>query len=306
MNIRLPDITSGQQALTALPLRWVGMEGITVPLLLEDSGDQIARLTAKADIFVSLDKRDAKGIHMSRLFIKLNDILGKNALNGQTLTKLLHEMVLSQKGLSQSAKICLKFDVTLRKKALISNEFGFQSYPVVLSRQKNKEQIVTTLSLTIPYSSTCPCSSALSRQALSDAFAQQFSEPQLSKDAIMQWLSSEQGTIATPHSQRSFARIELKLLDEELPNLAALILQFEQVIGTPLQTAVKREDEQAFAKLNAANLMFCEDAARRLKQALEQKSDIIDYWFKVEHQESLHAHNAVAIDYKETSYESYI
>ena len=77
-----------------------------------------------------------------------------------------------------------------------------------------------------------------------------------------------------------------------------LIEQLEQAIGTPVQTAVKREDEQAFAKLNGENLMFCEDAARRLKAMLNQQTDIADYWFKIEHQESLHAHNAVVIDQK--------
>lgn len=44
--------------------------------------------------------------------------------------------------------------------------------------------------------------------------------------------------------------------------------------------------------------MFCEDAARRVKQFLEQNTQFVDYWFKIEHQESLHAHNAVAIDNK--------
>jgi GTP cyclohydrolase I len=41
--------------------------------------------------------------------------------------------------------------------------------------------------------------------------------------------------------------------------------------------------------------MFCEDAARRLKKHLEGISLIKDFWLKVEHQESLHAHNAVAV-----------
>ena len=36
----------------------------------------------------------------------------------------------------------------------------------------------------------------------------------------------------------------------------------EAALGTPVQTAVKREDEQAFARLNGRNLMFCEDAPR--------------------------------------------
>ena len=59
-----------------------------------------------------------------------------------------------------------------------------------------------------------------------------------------------------------------------------------------------REDEQAFAALNAKNLLFCEDAARRLKQCFETMPSIADYQFKVEHQESLHGHNAVVHESK--------
>ena len=64
---------------------------------------------------------------------------------------------------------------------------------------------------------------------------------------------------------------------------------------TPVQTAVKREDEQAFAKLNADNLMFCEDAARRVHAALDADERVVDFHAKVSHFESLHAHDAVAV-----------
>ena len=40
--------------------------------------------------------------------------------------------------------------------------------------------------------------------------------------------------------------------------------------------------------------MFCEDAARRLKACLDEYEAVGHYHLKVEHQESLHAHNAVA------------
>ena len=56
-----------------------------------------------------------------------------------------------------------------------------------------------------------------------------------------------------------------------------------------------REDEQEFARLNAANLMFCEDAARRLKAMLAQRADVVDFRGRVEHHESLHAHDAVTV-----------
>jgi len=66
-------------------------------------------------------------------------------------------------------------------------------------------------------------------------------------------------------------------------------------LGTAVQTAVKRADEQAFALANGQNLMFCEDAARRLHKALRQLEWSTAFKLRVEHAESLHAHDAVAI-----------
>ena len=68
----------------------------------------------------------------------------------------------------------------------------------------------------------------------------------------------------------------------------------EAALGTPVQTAVKREDEQAFAELNAANLMFCEDAARRAASALASDPRVSAWQVRVAHFESLHPHDAVA------------
>ena len=41
--------------------------------------------------------------------------------------------------------------------------------------------------------------------------------------------------------------------------------------------------------------MFCEDAARRVQAALESDSTLEDFWIRVNHMESLHPHDAVAI-----------
>ena len=62
-----------------------------------------------------------------------------------------------------------------------------------------------------------------------------------------------------------------------------------------MQTAVKREDEQEFARLNGQNLMFCEDAGRKLKNGLAEDIRVEDFWVRVEHHESLHVHNAVSV-----------
>jgi GTP cyclohydrolase I len=78
-------------------------------------------------------------------------------------------------------------------------------------------------------------------------------------------------------------RVALKAQDALLP------------LAWRLEAAVKREDEQAFARLNGQNLMFCEDAARRLKAALLADEQVVDFWLRVNHYESLHGHDAVAV-----------
>jgi len=294
----LPDVTSHHIADIQKPLQWVGMEEIAIPLLVAIQGKDSQQVNAKSALYVSFDRTEAKGIHMSRLHLALNEILAGKILAQNRLFSLLQRMVESQEGISSSAKLVLEFDLVLERPALLSGELGFQSYPVRIDAQLINGQLIIELELTVTYSSTCPCSASLSRQLYAEAINTNFRGDNIDKQALMSWIVSDEGSIATPHSQRSYAYLKLSLAKDYYPDFVSLISQFESVIGTPVQTAVKRQDEQAFARLNAENLMFCEDAARRIKNDLEKMAFITDYWFKVEHQESLHAHNAVVIDQK--------
>jgi len=294
----LPDVTSHHIADIQKPLQWVGMEEIAIPLLVAIQGKDSQQVNAKSALYVSFDRTEAKGIHMSRLHLALNEILAGKILAQNRLFSLLQRMVESQEGISSSAKLVLEFDLVLERPALLSGELGFQSYPVRIDAQLINGQLIIELELTVTYSSTCPCSASLSRQLYAEAINTNFRGDNIDKQALMSWIVSDEGSIATPHSQRSYAYLKLSLAKDYFPDFVSLISQFESVIGTPVQTAVKRQDEQAFARLNAENLMFCEDAARRIKNDLEKMAFITDYWFKVEHQESLHAHNAVVIDQK--------
>lgn len=298
----LPDVTSHAVAETPSSLKWVGMENIAVPITISDSENRNQQaLVAKANVYVSLEAANAKGIHMSRLHSVINR-LADHDCNRKTISHLLNEMIQSQLELGQAAKIELSFDLLLEKAALLSDESGFQAYPVTLNAEKNESGLRFEFGLTIPYSSTCPCSASLARQLYANAIDKEFSGESIDKESLLEWVQSRAGSVATPHSQRSYAYIRLSLGDGEWPDLKSLIEKLENTIGTPVQTAVKRRDEQEFARLNAENLMFCEDAARRIKLALENMSLVQDYWFKVEHQESLHAHNAVVIDQKFETY----
>ena len=183
---------------------------------------------------------------------------------------------------------------------MISPLAGWKSYPFTLRCHLTPAGFQAELDLTVGYSSTCPCSAALARQLIQQAFEEDFSEIPLTKSAVSAWLGSEEGILATPHSQRSSVECSLRLSESEngeLPiadSIENSIDRIERALGTALQTAVKRIDEQAFALANGQNLMFCEDAARRLDKVLRQAPRVSGFQLKVVHAESLHAHDAVA------------
>ncbi len=291
----LPDIATTQLTNNAFALQWVGMEQIAVPLILPLQYGQAQNLAAKASIYVSLDDPAAKGIHMSRLHAIVNQLAIREC-NKATLDNLLNEAVRSQAGTSNNAKLQLTFGLLLKKPSLLSDETGYQTYDITITGESRANKHSYAMEITLPYSSTCPCSASLARQLYANEIDIKFPTLAIDKKELLQWLQSDAGSVATPHSQRSYAYINMVIGDHDWPDLAALIFEFEKAIGTPVQTAVKRSDEQEFARLNATNLMFCEDAARRLKGCLEKMSFVDDYQLKVEHQESLHAHNAVVID----------
>lgn len=293
----LPDITSDIHTDTPSTLNWVGMEKISIPLSINLKQAKLQICNAKTNVFVSLDDPEAKGIHMSRIYLAINQ-LASIECNQENINALLDQIIESQAGISQSAKLEFEFELLLKKQALLSNESGFQSHPIIICAEKNTHSYAYEFDLTIAYSSTCPCSASLSRQLYADAIDHQFNGDSIPKKDLLDWMQSQAGSVATPHSQRSYAYIHLDIGDNSWPDLSELITEFERVIGTPVQTAVKRSDEQEFARLNAKNLMFCEDAGRKIKHQLERMTFVKDYHFKIEHQESLHAHNAVVRDRK--------
>jgi GTP cyclohydrolase I len=117
----------------------------------------------------------------------------------------------------------------------------------------------------------------------------------VSVDDVTAWLGTQRAIAALPHSQRSHADVTVRLAAGlvEYP-IDRLIDSCESALGTAVQTAVKRADEQEFARLNAEQLMFVEDASRVLAQSLDDVRDVTDYHVRVRHLESLHPHDAVA------------
>jgi GTP cyclohydrolase I len=149
---------------------------------------------------------------------------------------------------------------------------GYQYYDIALELVDQGGVRNKILHLDYVYSSTCPCSLELSEHA-----------------------RKERNQLATPHSQRSVARLSVVLSGEDCLWFEDIIDLCRKAVPTETQVMVKREDEQAFAELNAANPIFVEDAARLFCAGLKADGRIGDFRVIASHQESLHSHDAVSI-----------
>jgi len=293
----MPDVANEVKPAIAGGLVWVGMGDFERPVSVSDANGRVVTSGARVNAFVNLKRPDVRGIHMSRLYLHVDRHLSAEAITPQSIRHILKDFLDSHSDLSDQAKLSIRFDYMVRRPALVTDNSGWKSYPVQITGVMDKQQFSLELGLDAAYSSTCPCSAALARQLIQEQFGKDFApEKNLDYQQVLTWLGSEQGIMATPHSQRSIAEVKVKLSQEfvQFP-LIELIDMIEAALKTPVQAAVKREDEQAFARLNGQNLMFCEDAARRLQSALNADSRIQDFRVQASHFESLHPHNAVAV-----------
>ncbi|MGH1467423.1 MAG: GTP cyclohydrolase FolE2 [Bdellovibrionales bacterium] len=291
----MPDVVESKDTQFERVIDWVGMSSVEASLRVQGG---VA--PCEVDVFVDLADPKAKGIHMSRLYLAVSEELKSQELSKELIYDLLVRLIAEQQGKSVQSKLKIKFNLSMMRKALVSQTFGERHYPIEVEATAIKVgdgyHFDMDVSFKVLYSSTCPCSAALSRQLIQENWANFASgKESVSAEEVSSWLKNETSMVATPHAQRSEAHIILKPSDFNEALVKDWIENLERnVLKTPVQTAVKREDEQEFARLNGTNLMFCEDAARRVAGWLDNDSEISAYWARMEHRESLHSHNAVS------------
>ncbi len=264
----LPDMqNTNDNRGTAVAIQHVGIHNFKVPMqIVTRNGDNL-QIHCSITGTVSLDAHK-KGINMSRIMRTFYEY-DESQLNPQTLSNVVHSYLENLE--SSSARIAIAFDYPLKQESLRSGLSGYQYYPVVLETTVTPQDgLRHFMHLDFTYSSACPCSYELSVHA-----------------------NEYRGVAAVPHSQRSVAKISVeydgRLMIEDLVDIAREALQ------TETQVMVKREDEQAFAELNAANLKFVEDAVRLLYEGLNDEPQIVDFRIFASHKESLHSHDAISV-----------
>ena len=267
----LPDLQNGEPSLirgSKKQIQYVGISNFKMPLRYKSADGNLLTLETSVTGTVSLEA-NKKGINMSRImrsFYKHSE----DTFNFKVVENALSDYKEDLDSLD--ARIQIRFSFPMLKKSLRSSLEGFQYYNVALEVLDVENVCSNIVHLDYVYSSTCPCSLELSEHA-----------------------RSERGQLATPHSQRSIARISALVAPNKSFSIEEMILLCRKAIPTETQVMVKREDEQAFAELNASNPIFVEDAARLLCEQLQGFESVTDFRVVVNHQESLHSHDAVSV-----------
>ncbi|MEM8970521.1 MAG: GTP cyclohydrolase FolE2 [Pseudomonadota bacterium] len=267
----LPDLQNGPESLikgARVPIQHVGISNFRLPLDYHKRDGGLLSLETSVTGSVSLDAAK-KGINMSRIMRSFYGHAG-NTFDFSRIEAVLKSYLQDLE--SADARLQLSFRYPMMRPSLRSGLKGYQYYDVSFESVLRGGESMRILHVDYIYSSTCPCSLELSEHA-----------------------RITRGQIASPHSQRSVARISV-IVEGERPLWIEDVIDLCNVaIPTETQVMVKREDEQAFAELNASNPIFVEDAVRLLSEALEGDERVGDFRVIASHQESLHSHDAVSI-----------
>jgi GTP cyclohydrolase I len=267
----LPDLQNGPASLirgTKQQLQHVGISNFRLPISFHsrDNGDLTLETSVTGTVSLEAGK---KGINMSRIMRSFYKHAEKT-FSFEVMEAALADYITDLDSLD--ARLQMRISYPMKVQSLRSGLEGYQYYDIALELVEQGGVKRKFMHLDFVYSSTCPCSLELSEHA-----------------------RATRGQLATPHSQRSVARLSVEVIEGDCLWFEDLIELARRAVPTETQVMVKREDEQAFAELNAANAIFVEDAARLFCEQLLADPRIGDFRVVASHQESLHSHDAVSV-----------
>lgn len=268
----LPDLQNGPASLirgARQQIQHVGISNFRLPIRFHtrDNGDLTLETSITGSVSLEAEK---KGINMSRIMRSFYKH-AERTFSFDVIEAALDDYKADLE--SFDARIQMRFSFPMKVESLRSGLQGYQYYDIALELVEKDGVRQRIMHLDYVYSSTCPCSLELSEHA-----------------------RATRGQLATPHSQRSVARISVAMTPGEgLLWFEDLIEACRRAVPTETQVMVKREDEQAFAELNAANPIFVEDAARLFCAQLQADPRLGDFRVIASHQESLHSHDAISV-----------
>ena len=260
----LADIQEQTDGFPKREIKKVGIRGVQVPLSVIRKDGSINQSSANISVYTNLSE-EVKGANMSRYRIVLEEYLIDKHLNLREYLRELLKATRERLGATDSY-VKIKFDYFMINEAPASKLKSYMNYKCCIEgKQKdNSEEIYLTVQ--VPYTSLCPCSKEI----------------------------SDYGA----HNQRSFADVKVKLIDGGICWIEDLIDVVQVNASAPIINGLKREDEAYQTEAMYENPRFVEDMVRLLAEALDTHyldKTISDYSIVVNHEESIHLHNAVAV-----------
>lgn len=240
----------------------VGVCDLRYPIVVLDRQNQSQSTIARLSMSVNLP-HEFKGTHMSRFIEVLNSHRGEMTM--RTLPRILAE--LKEKLSAESAHIEAEFPYFMERTAPVSEAVGLMDYQCRFVGEANGGASDFILSVTVPVTSLCPCSKAI----------------------------SDYGA----HNQRGEITIEVRSSgsDSGAPALVwieELIAVAEASASSPVYALLKREDERHVTMQAYDNPVFVEDIVRNVAAKLREDERLT--WFHVHavNHESIHNHGAFA------------
>jgi len=281
---RNEDIADIQEVTEGFPkreIKKVGIRGVQVPLKVIRKDGSINNSSAEVSVYTTLNDK-VKGANMSRYRIVSEECLIGHDIDLRVYARELLKAT-REKLEAEQSYIKIGFDYFLVKEAPATKLKSYINYkcgiegkqytkqviqPMYTGPKEIPTEIVEDLYLTVevPYTSLCPCSKEISNYGA--------------------------------HNQRSFAEVKVKLIPGRTMWIEDIIDLVESSASAPIINGLKRADEAYQTEQMYENPMFVEDMVRVVAEKLdEQYLDklISDYVVVVNHEESIHLHNAVAI-----------
>lgn len=239
-----------------IPINRVGIKDISHPISVLNSDGSKSSSIATFSMSVSL-AHDQKGTHMSRFVEMLNET--ETIVSSKRFHKLLANMV--KKLEAKNGYIEMQFPYFMEKTAPVSGVKSLMDYQVNLVGQIENGHVDSTLEVTIPVKSLCPCSKKI----------------------------SEYGA----HNQRSHLTVGINCSSKMwLSNLIKIV---EAQASAELFAILKRPDEKYITERAYNNPKFVEDVVRDVAYELDNNDAILRYYVHAENFESIHNHSAFAV-----------
>ena len=239
-----------------IPINRVGIKDISHPIIIRNRDGSESSSIATFSMSVNLP-HDQKGTHMSRFVQLLNE--KETVISAKNFHRLLNGMV--QQLEAENGYIEMQFPYFVQKTAPVSGVKSLMDYQVNLVGQIEHGHLDSTMEVTVPVKSLCPCSNQI----------------------------SEYGA----HNQRSHITVGVNCSSKIWLN--ELIKLIESQASAELFAILKRPDEKYITEQAYNNPKFVEDVVRDVANELDLNDKIARYYVHAENFESIHNHSAFAV-----------